>query len=54
MRSALPLLPPMRELTYRNIARIRADLSGWDVDALKAEFDTWLVADTAREPTNHS
>ena len=52
---ALPLLRPiMRELTDRNIARIRADFPGWDVYALKAEFDTWLNADTAREPTNYS
>ena len=52
---ALPLLRPiMRELTDRNVARIRTDFPGWDVYALKAEFDTWLNADTAREPTNYS
>jgi hypothetical protein len=52
---ALPLLRPiMRELTDRNIARIRADFPGWDVYALKAEFDTWLDASTAREPANYS
>jgi plasmid replication initiation protein len=52
---ALPLLRPiMRELTDRNVARIRTDFPGWDVYALKAEFDTWLNADTAREPMNYS
>jgi hypothetical protein len=49
----LPLLRPiMRRLTEPSIARIRTDFPGWDVYALKAEFDTWLDADAAREPTS--
>ena len=52
--AALPLLRPiLRELTDRNVARIRADFPGWDLHALKAEFDRWLDSDTAREPSNY-
>jgi plasmid replication initiation protein len=53
--ATLPLLRPLlRDLTDRNIARIRTDFPGWDVYALKAEFDAWIDANPAREPLNYT
>ena len=52
--SPLPLLQPiLRLLTDDTIARIRADFPGWDVYALKSDFDSWLDADPAREPKDY-
>ena len=50
--AALPLL--RGELTDDLLARIRADFPGWDVYALKAEFDAWLQGDPARTPTSYA
>jgi plasmid replication initiation protein len=50
----LPLLRPLlRILSDRGIERIRADFPGWDVYALKAEFDTWIDQDSARQPKDY-
>ena len=50
----LPLLRPLlRTLSDRGIERIRADFPGWDVYALKAEFDTWIDQDSARQPKDY-
>jgi plasmid replication initiation protein len=52
--SQLPLLRPLlRNLSDRGIERIRTDFPGWDVYALKAEFDTWIGQDPAREPKDY-
>ena len=50
----LPLLRPLlRTLSDHGIERIRADFPGWDVYALKAEFDTWIDQDSARQPKDY-
>jgi hypothetical protein len=50
----LPLLRPLlRMLTEGSIARIRADFPGWDVYSLKADFDSWISEDPAREPKDY-
>jgi hypothetical protein len=52
--SPLPLLRPiLRFLSEDTVARVRADFPGWDVYTLKAEFDSWLDEDPAREPKNY-
>jgi len=49
--SALPLFP--LQLNETTIARVRADFPGWDVYALKADFDDWLAGDPARTPEDY-
>jgi plasmid replication initiation protein len=50
----LPLLTPiMRNLSERTIAQVRCDFPGWDIYALKAEFDDWLNEDPARTPADY-
>jgi plasmid replication initiation protein len=47
----LPLLSPiMRNLSERTISQVRIDFPGWDIYALKAEFDDWIDEDPARKP----
>jgi plasmid replication initiation protein len=51
---SLPLLRPIaRQLSERTIMRIRTDFRGWDIYALKDEFDTWLNEDPLREPRDY-
>jgi plasmid replication initiation protein len=40
-------------LTDETIARVRHDYPGWDIYALKAEFDTWLNEAPTRAPTDY-
>jgi hypothetical protein len=47
------LRPLLRNLSDRGIERIRADFPGWDVYALKAEFDTWIDQDPGRQPKDY-
>ena len=50
----LPLLTPIiRTLSERTIVQIRMDFPGWDVYALKAEFDEWLDEDPTRKPQDY-
>ena len=50
----LPLLTPiLRNLSERTISQIRHDFKGWDVYALKAEFDEWLDENPARQPQDY-
>jgi plasmid replication initiation protein len=50
----LPLLRPLtRQLSDRSLMRIRTDFPGWDVYALKDEFDIYLNGDPSREPTDY-
>jgi hypothetical protein len=32
---------------------VRRDFPGWDIYALKADFDSWLDQDAAREPQDY-
>ena len=48
----IPLLDHA-DLTDDTIRRIRTDFPGWDVYALKAEFDTWIADDPDRRPDNY-
>lgn len=41
------------ELTDETIARVRRDFPGWDIYAMKAEFDHWLGQDPERRPENY-
>lgn len=51
---ALPLLNPLiRSLSERMIVQVRHEFPGWDVYALKADFDEWLDADASREPKDY-
>lgn len=52
--SPLPLMQPVpRLLTENTIARIRVDFPGWDIYALKSDFDSWIDTDPAREPKDY-
>jgi hypothetical protein len=47
----LPLFSP--PLTDETLSRVRRDFSGWDVYALKAEFDAWLAETAAKQPDDY-
>ena len=47
----LPLLSV--HLSEETISRVRRDFPGWDIYALKAEFDAWLAQDESRRPANY-
>ncbi len=49
---ALPLL--QHTLPDAMLTRIRHDFPGWDLYALKAEFDAWLRGDERRNPANYA
>ena len=50
----LPLFRPVRrELSEKAVAGVRRDFPGWDIYALKAEFDHWINEDNNRMPTNY-
>lgn len=51
--SAPPPLPGRRALSEAAIARIRRDFPGWDVHALRAEFDAWLADAPDRTPNDY-
>jgi hypothetical protein len=40
-------------LTDETLSRVRRDFSGWDVYALKAEFDAWLGETAAKQPDDY-
>jgi hypothetical protein len=50
----LPQLPFLNHLTDRTIALIRKDFPGWDIYALKAEFDAWIADDPDRSPKDYN
>ena len=51
---SLPLLKPLlRNLSDRCILRVRSDFPGWDIYALKSDFDSWLDQDATREPKDY-
>jgi hypothetical protein len=49
--SSLPLFS--RHPSEQAIARIRKDFAGWDVYALKAEFDAWIDESPDRSPKDY-
>lgn len=53
--STPPSLPLLRGiLPDATLASIRRDFPGWDVYALKADFDAWLATDPSRTPSDYS
>jgi plasmid replication initiation protein len=46
-------LPLLDQLDDTTIERIRADFPGWDIYALKAEFDSWLADNPERRPRDY-
>jgi plasmid replication initiation protein len=49
----LGLSRPLRQCSDEGLARIRRDFPGWDIYALKSQFDNWLADDADREPSNY-
>jgi plasmid replication initiation protein len=49
--SAMPLFS--RLLSDQTLANIRKEFPGWDVYALKAEFDAWIGEKASRAPKNY-
>ena len=49
--TAHPSIHP--QLTDRTIALVRRDFPGWDVYALKADFDGWLLDSDAEAPDDY-
>ena len=41
------------DLSDETIAKVRSDFPGWDIYAIKAEFDAWLADDPDRRPDNY-
>ncbi|MBJ3778754.1 replication initiator protein A [Acuticoccus mangrovi] len=55
-RAATPGSVPLllhTELGEETIARVRHDFPGWDVYAMKAEFDDWIAQDPERRPSDY-
>jgi len=48
----LSLLPS--DLPDSMLAKIRKDFAGWDVYALKAQFDAWISEQPGRQPDNYA
>lgn len=42
-----------RTMSEVTLQKLKTELKGWDVYALKAEFDAWLDDDATREPKNY-
>jgi plasmid replication initiation protein len=54
VRTPAPQLPLLQGvLPDEMLARIRREFPGWDVYALKAEFDAWLQDDPTRTPASY-
>ena len=52
---APPPLPLFRDrtLTDETIANVRRDFPGWDIYALKSDFDQWLDSKDGRDPRDY-
>jgi plasmid replication initiation protein len=48
-----PTLPLFDGLADATIARVRGDFPGWDIYALKADFDAWIGTDSTRQPGDY-
>jgi hypothetical protein len=53
IRTAGDSLPLFCQLTEETVGRVRRDFPGWDVYALKAEFDAWLGQAPDRAPADY-
>ena len=51
LSAPLPLFPV--HLADGTISRVRRDFPGWDVYALKAEFDAWIADSDDRRPNDY-
>lgn len=51
--AAMPLFQRYQDLSDDMLARARKEFIGWDIYALKAEFDAWLSEDPTRAPRNY-
>ena len=49
----MPLFQKPEPLTEDTISRIRKDFPGWDVYALKSDFDAWIATKPARAPRDY-
>jgi hypothetical protein len=49
-RTPLTVSPPLSDQT---ISMVRRDFPGWDVYALKADYDAWLADDASRMPQDY-
>ena len=47
----MPLFSP--SLTDETLTKVRRDFPGWDVYAIKAEFDAWLADGSGRQPDDY-
>jgi plasmid replication initiation protein len=50
----LPQLPYLNHLTEDTIALVRKDFPGWDIYALKAEYDAWIADTPERAPRDYN
>jgi plasmid replication initiation protein len=48
-----PSLPFLNHLTDETINRVRRDFPGWDIYALKADFDAWIADNDKRRPRDY-
>jgi hypothetical protein len=46
-------LPLFNQLSDQTIERIRTDFPGWDIYALKNDFDAWLAENPGRQPNDY-
>lgn len=47
-------LPLFQALTDETIANVRRDFRGWDVYALKGDFDAWLADNPSKQPQDYN
>jgi hypothetical protein len=48
-----PSLSLFNTLADETLERVRRDFPGWDIYAVKAEFDAWLDEDSERQPDDY-
>jgi plasmid replication initiation protein len=54
VKEHLPQLPFPNHLTEQTILLVRENFPGWDIYALKAQYDTWITEKTDRAPTDYN
>ena len=50
----LPQLPFPNHLTDQTISLVRENFPGWDIYALKAQYDCWITEKADRAPTDYN
>ncbi len=48
------MLPLFHHLSDETIANVRRDFKGWDVYALKGDFDAWLASNPSKQPKDYN